>query len=86
MVTAVDIDSVQSKRPEVGDDSSLLVIHSALKERVLGLELFRVCDVVGVHHRGVPAPAGHGGVGDLHDLPPLPFRSARKRERNVACE
>lgn len=80
MVTAVDVNSVQSKRPEVGNDSSLLVIHSALKKRVLCLKLLWVRDIVGVHHCGVSAPAGHGGIGDLHDLPPLPFRSAKKRE------
>lgn len=80
MVTAVDVNAVQSKRPEVRDDSSLLVIYSALKERVFCLELFWVCDIIGVRHCAVPASAGHGGVGDLCDVSPLPFRSARKRE------
>lgn len=80
MITAVDVNAVQGKRPEVRDYSSLLVIHSALKERVFCLELFWVCDIIGVHHRGVPASAGHGGVGDLCNISTLPFRSARKRE------
>lgn len=85
VVTAVDVNAVQSERPQVGDYSSLLVIHSALKERVFCLELFWVCDIIGVHHCGVPASAGHGGVGDLCDVSPLPFRSARKR-KNLAWE
>lgn len=80
VVAAVDIDAVQCERPKVRNHSSLLVIHSALKERVLCLQLFRVGDVVGVCGRGVPASAGHGGVGHLHDISPLPFRSARRRE------
>ena len=80
VVTAVDVNAVQSERPEVRDHSSLLVIHSALKERVFCLELFGVCDIIGVCHRDVPASAGHGGVGDLCDISPLPFRSVRKRE------
>lgn len=84
MVAAVDIDAVQSERPEVGDDSPLLVIHSALKERVLCLELLRVCDIVGVSYRGVPASAGHGRVGHLHDVSPPPFGPARRRKK-VSC-
>lgn len=76
MVAAVDIDTVQSERPEVGNDRPLLVIHSALKERVFCLELFRVCDIVGVGYRGVPASAGHGGVSHLQDISPPPLRSA----------
>lgn len=85
MVAAVDIDAVQSERPEVGNDSSLLVIHPALKERVFCLEFFRVCDVIGVCHCGVPASARHGGVGHLHDISPLPFGSARKRRSASKC-
>jgi hypothetical protein len=76
----MDINAVQSKWPEVRNDSSLFVVHSALKERIFCLKLFWVCDIVGIHHRGVPASAGHGGVDHLHDISPSPFRSARKRK------
>lgn len=81
MVAAVNINAVQSKRLEVGDDSSLLAIHFGLEERVFHLTLLCVRNIGEVICPSrVPVSSGQSGICNSEHVPPLPIRSVEQTD------
>lgn len=87
MITAVDVNAVESERQHMGDNSALSAIHFGFKERVLNLILLcirRIGKVFWYCCRSVLTGKSHVcHVGQVPSLPVRPRQGNSKRSMKL---
>lgn len=80
MIAAVNINTVKSKRLEVGDERPFPALYFALIEWIFHLTLLHIRHIGKmIWHRCVLVPTGKSGVCDSEHIPALPVRSTENK-------